>query len=78
MSAPIEQLDPQAQEQLRQHLEISDNSELPAPEENYEEILSFFGEQYEALKQEVEVVKTRIAYLRESLPQYIEQAGGSR
>lgn len=78
MSAPIDQLDPEVQEQLRQHLEISDNSELPAPEENYEEVLTFFTEQYEALKQEVEVVKTRIAYLLEALPQYIEQAGGSR
>lgn len=78
MSAPIEQLDPEVQEQLRAQLEISDNSELPGPGENYEEILTFFGEQYEALKQEVEVVKTRIAYLLESLPQYIDQAGGSR
>ncbi|HVK21621.1 MAG TPA: hypothetical protein VM677_09710 [Actinokineospora sp.] len=70
MTEAIEKLDTETREQLLQHLGVSDASELAAEDENHDEIVKFFEEQVSALQQEVEAVKTRIAYLLEQLPQY--------
>ncbi|WP_436492724.1 hypothetical protein [Actinokineospora sp. HUAS TT18] len=76
MTEALDKLDQETRDRFFEYLGVSDVSELSSTDQNHDEVLVFFEEQVGALMQELETVRTRLDYLLEQLPQYIQQAGG--
>ncbi|CRK60368.1 hypothetical protein [Alloactinosynnema sp. L-07] len=70
MTEAIARLDADTRDQLLQFLGVSDAQDLLESDEGYDEVISFFEEQVNALLQEMEAVQIRVAYLADQLEQY--------
>ncbi|SDJ33048.1 hypothetical protein SAMN05192558_10883 [Actinokineospora alba] len=75
MTTSLEELDPDVQQQLREHWGVDDLGSLtePADDTDYDAVMTFFEEQLEALRQEAEAVNTRVEYVLSMMAQYVEE-----